>query len=376
MTRRQILACAFTCCPPGTPGFRGGEDVLGWNLLLQIAKHHDIWVLTSEADQPSIERKLEEDPITGLNFRFVKLPKLLTLFLKFQGSHQFYYYIWQIKAYLIARKLHKEMDEAVLKAYGWNDLDLAHDFYEVDYLPENDRVRYTISPKARKEVLKRLLLLNHEIYEEENKIKIMVKGHLHTDVLMRAYLKKEFGLLGGKRLSHIWHMSGDLLKKPLFITDGALNVAPRVDIKLHILRNAIEFANKTGLIKPKVAILSGTEDPIESMPSSVEAEEVMKLAKKENVNAYVHGPLALDNAISKEAAKIKNIQNDVAGDADILLVPNLETGNSLSKIMVYLMQACAAGIIVGGKVPVVLPSRADNKISKLASIAASIIATH
>ena len=196
---------------------------------------------------------------------------------------------------------------------------------------------------------------------KKNKIKIMVKGHLHTDVLMRAYLKKEFGLLGGKRLSHIWHMSGDLLKKPLFITDGALNVAPRVDIKLHILRNAIEFANKTGLIKPKVA-------------SSVEAEEVMKLAKKENVKAYVHGPLALDNAISKEAAKIKNIQNDVAGDADILLVPNLETGNSLSKIMVYFMQACAAGIIVGGKVPVVVPSRADNKISKLASIAASIIA--
>ena len=209
---------------------------------------------------------------------------------------------------------------------------------------------------------------------KENKIKIMVKGHLHTDVLMRSYLKKEFGLLEGKRLSHIWHMSGDLLKKPLFITDGALNVAPRVDIKLYILRNAIEFANKTGLTKPKVAILSGTEDPIESMPSSVEAKEVMELAKKENVKAYIHGPLALDNAISKEAAKIKNIQNDVAGDADILLVPNLETGNSLSKIMVYLMQACAAGIIVGGKIPVVVPSRADNKISKLASIAASIIA--
>ena len=210
---------------------------------------------------------------------------------------------------------------------------------------------------------------------KENKIKIIVKGHLHTDVLMRAYLKKEFGLIGGKRLSHIWHMSSDLLKKPLFITDGALNVAPRVDIKLHILRNAIEFANKTGLTKPKVAILSGTEDPIESMPSSVEAEEVMRLAKKENVNAYVYGPLALDNAVSKEAAKIKNIQNDVAGDADILLVPNLETGNSLSKIMVYFMQACAAGIIVGGKVPVVVPSRADNKISKLASITASVIST-
>ena len=210
---------------------------------------------------------------------------------------------------------------------------------------------------------------------KENTIKIIVKGNLHTDVLMRSYLKKKFELLEGKRLSHIWYMTSDVLKKPLFITDGALNVAPRIDIKLHILRNAIEFANKTGLIKPKVAILSGTEDPIDSMPSSVEAEEVMKLAIKENINAYLYGPLALDNAISKEAAKIKNIHNAVAGDADILLVPNLETGNSLSKIMVYFMQACAAGIIVGGKVPVVVPSRADNKISKLASIAASIIST-
>ena len=121
--------------------------------------------------------------------------------------------------------------------------------------------------------------------------------------------------------------------------------------------------------------MSGTEDPIESMPSSVEAKQVMELAKKENLNAFIQGPLALDNAISKEAAIIKNINNDVAGDADILIVPNLETGNSLSKIMVYFMNACAAGIVVGGKVPVVVPSRADNNISKLASIAAAIIAS-
>ena len=209
---------------------------------------------------------------------------------------------------------------------------------------------------------------------KEKKIKIIVKGDLHTDVLMRIYLKKEFGLIEGRRLSHIWHMSSDKLNKPIFITDGALNVNPRVEVKLQILKNAVEFANKTGLTKPKVAILSGTEDPIESMPSSIEAKEVMKLANEENLNAFIFGPLALDNAISKEAAKIKKIQNDVAGEADILLVPNLETGNSLSKIMVYLMQACAAGIVIGGKIPVVVPSRADNKVSKLASIAAAIIA--
>ena len=210
---------------------------------------------------------------------------------------------------------------------------------------------------------------------KENKIKIIVKGNLHTDILMRVYLKKEFGLIEGKRLSHIWYMSANKLKKPLFITDGALNVSPRVDVKLHILKNSILFAKKIGLEKPKVALLSGTEDPIESMPSSIEAKKVMDQAVKENLNALIYGPLALDNAISKEAAKIKNINNDVAGDADILLVPNLETGNALSKIMVYFMDACAAGIVTGGKVPVVVPSRADNTTSKLASILAAIIDT-
>ena len=207
-----------------------------------------------------------------------------------------------------------------------------------------------------------------------NKIRIMIKGNLHTDVLMRTYLKKEFGLIEGKRLSHIWHMTLSENDKPLFITDGALNVAPRLDVKMHILKNVIDFANRINIPKPKVAILSGTEDPIESMPSSVEAKELMDRAINENIQAYVHGPLALDNAISPEAAAIKNISNEVAGQADILLVPNLETGNSLSKIMVYFMGACAAGFIVGGKVPVVVTSRADSSSSRIASIAASVIA--
>ena len=208
----------------------------------------------------------------------------------------------------------------------------------------------------------------------DNKIRIMIKGNLHTDVLMRTYLKKEFGLIEGKRLSHIWHMTLSENDKPLFITDGALNVAPRLDVKMHILKNVIDFANRINIPKPKVAILSGTEDPIESMPSSVEAKELMDRAINENIQAYVHGPLALDNAISPEAAAIKNISNEVAGQADILLVPNLETGNSLSKIMVYFMGACAAGFIVGGKVPVVVTSRADSSSSRIASIAASVIA--
>ena len=208
----------------------------------------------------------------------------------------------------------------------------------------------------------------------ENKTKIIIKGNLHTDILMRSYLKKEFNLLEGKRLSHIWHMTTQQLKKPLFITDGALNVLPRIDIKLQILKNAVHFYNKLISNKPRIAILSGTEDPIDSMPSSIEAKKVMDLALKEEINAFVHGPLAFDNAISEKAAKIKKIENEVAGNADILLVPNLETGNSLSKIMVYFMNACAAGIVIGGKVPVVVPSRADSKNSKLASIMAAIVA--
>ncbi len=211
---------------------------------------------------------------------------------------------------------------------------------------------------------------------KDNKIKVLIKGNIHTDILMRTYLKKEFGLISGKRLSHIWHMTTNENSKPLFITDGALNVAPRLDVKMHILQNVIEFANKINIQKPRVAILSGTEDAIESMPSSIEAKEIMERAQKENINAYVHGPLAFDNAISPQAAEIKKISNEVAGRADILLVPNLETGNALSKMMVYFMGACAAGFIVGGKVPVVVTSRADNAASRLASIAASIIATH
>ena len=210
----------------------------------------------------------------------------------------------------------------------------------------------------------------------DNKIKVIVKGNLHTDILMRMYLKKEFGLIEGKRLSHIWHMTTNEKSKPLFITDGVLNVAPRIDVKMHILNNVIDFAKKINILKPRVAVLSGTEDPIESMPSSIEAKEIMERAQKENIDAYIHGPLAFDNAISPEAAKIKKIQSEVAGKADILLVPNLETGNALSKIMVYFMGACAAGFIVGGKVPVVVTSRADSTASRLASIAASIVATH
>ena len=208
----------------------------------------------------------------------------------------------------------------------------------------------------------------------ENKIKVLIKGNLHTDILMRVYLKKEYSLIEGKRLSHIWQMTLDQNDKPLFITDGALNVAPRLDVKMHILKNAVDFANKIGISRPKVSILSATEEVLESVPSSVEANLITKKAKEERINADVFGPLAFDNSVSKKSAAIKKIKNEVAGNTDILLVPNVETGNALVKMMIYFMGACAAGVVVGCKSPVVITSRSDESEPRLASIAAAVVA--
>ena len=208
----------------------------------------------------------------------------------------------------------------------------------------------------------------------ENKIKIIVKGHIHTDVLMKEVLKREYNLLGKTRLSHIWHMTVEKDDKPLIITDGALNVFPNVKTKMHILKNVINFSNRIGISKPKVAVLSATEEVLESVPSSLDAAELTKLAKEENLNADVFGPLAFDNSISKKSAGIKGIKNSVAGEADVLLVPSVETGNGLVKMMIYFMGACAAGVVVGGKVPVVITSRSDEAQARLASIAAAVVA--
>ena len=208
----------------------------------------------------------------------------------------------------------------------------------------------------------------------EDKIKIIVKGHIHTDVLMKEVLKREYNLLGKTRLSHIWHMSVEKDGKPLIITDGALNVLPNVKTKMHILKNVINFSNRIGISRPKVAVLSATEEVLDSVPSSLDAAELTKLAKEENLEADVFGPLAFDNSISKKSTAIKGIKNAVAGEADVLLVPSVETGNGLVKMMIYFMGACAAGVVVGGKVPVVITSRADSAPARLASIAAAIVA--
>ena len=205
-------------------------------------------------------------------------------------------------------------------------------------------------------------------------IKIIVKGHIHTDVLMKEVIKKKYNLIGKTRLSHIWHMTLNKEDRPLIITDGALNVSPNVKTKMHILKNVINFCNRIGTERPKVSVLSATEEVLESVQSSLDAKEITELAKKENLNADVFGPLAFDNSISKKSAEIKGIKNLVAGDADVLLVPSVETGNALVKIMVYFMGACAAGVVVGGKVPVVITSRSDVATARLASIAAAVVA--
>ena len=208
----------------------------------------------------------------------------------------------------------------------------------------------------------------------EGKVRILVKGHIHTDVLMKAVLKRDLNLIGKKRLSHVWHMTLNSDDKPFIITDGVVNVSPKLEVKMHILRNAVEFAKKIGISKPKVSVLSATEEILESVPSSIEADLITKKAKEENINADVFGPLAFDNSVSKKSAAIKKIKNEVSGSADILLVPNVEAGNALVKMMIYFMGACAAGVVVGGKTPVVITSRSDESEARLASIAAAVVA--
>ena len=208
----------------------------------------------------------------------------------------------------------------------------------------------------------------------EGQVKIIVKGHIHTDVLMKAVLKRDLNLIGKKRLSHVWHMTLEKNDKPLIITDGALNVLPKLETKMHILKNSIDFAKRIGISKPKVSVLSATEEVLDSMPSSVDAKELTKRANEEGIEADVFGPMAFDNSVSEKAAEIKGIKNTVAGKTDILLVPNVESGNGLVKMMIFFMGACAAGVVVGGKVPVVITSRADDVEARLASIAAAVVA--
>ena len=212
------------------------------------------------------------------------------------------------------------------------------------------------------------------ILAKNNEVSAIMKGQVHTDTLMTAILKSKNGLRIGRRISHVFHMTLPKKDKVLMITDGAVNVAPNYETKIDIIKNAIELAHALGNKQPNVAILSGTETPIASMPSSIDAALISNTFKEDNfMGASIYGPLAFDNAISPAAAKLKKLSTPVAGNADILVVPNIETGNSLFKMMVYFMSAIAAGIVIGAKVPIMLTSRGDPLEARIASAALSAI---
>jgi phosphotransacetylase len=203
---------------------------------------------------------------------------------------------------------------------------------------------------------------------------LLMKGSLHTDELLGAVVKRETGLRTARRISHVFIMDVPTYHKPLMITDVAVNIAPGLEEKRDILQNAIDLAHALGNERPKVAILSAVETINPKIPTTLEAAALCKMAERGQITgAIVDGPLAFDNAISAEAARIKGIVSPVAGDADILLVPDLEAGNMLAKNLVFLSRADAAGVVLGARVPIILTSRADNERTRLASCAVAAL---
>lgn len=208
----------------------------------------------------------------------------------------------------------------------------------------------------------------------EGKVGALMKGSLHTDELMGAVVHRERGLRTESRMSHVFVMDVPTYKFPLLISDAALNITPDLEGKKYITQNAIYMAHAVGIANPKVAILAAAETVNLNMPATLDAAALCKMADRgQIVGATLDGPLAFDNAISMEAARIKGINSQVAGQADVLIVPNIEAGNMLAKQLAYLGAAEAAGLVVGAKVPVMLTSRADNAHARLASAALAVL---
>ncbi len=204
----------------------------------------------------------------------------------------------------------------------------------------------------------------------EGKVAVLMKGKLHTDELMAPVVDRDTGLRTERRMSHIFALDVPHYPKPLFITDAAINIFPDLDTKRDIVQNAIDLAHALGIPRPKVAVLSAVETVYPKIPSTVEAAALCKMLDRGQLTGgLIDGPLAFDNAVSKAAAEAKGIHSEVAGDADILVVPDLEAGNMIAKQLVYLAGAEAAGIVLGARVPIVLTSRADGVMSRLASCA-------
>ena len=211
-----------------------------------------------------------------------------------------------------------------------------------------------------------------------NNVQMIMKGSIHTDELMRAIVSREGGMRTARRISHVFAMDVPEYNKPLFITDAAINIQPDLATKVDIVQNAIDFVRIIGIETPKVAILSAVETVNAAIPSTLDAAALCKMADRGQITGgIVDGPLAFDNAISAEAARIKNMTSPVSGDVDILVVPDLESGNMLFKQLVYLADALAAGVVLGAKVPIVLTSRADGELARMASSALGmLVANH
>ena len=208
----------------------------------------------------------------------------------------------------------------------------------------------------------------------EGKGELLMKGSLHTDELMRAVTNSKTGLRTARRISHVFIMDVPTYPETLFVTDAAINIFPDLDAKRDIIQNAVDLFTQVGLGTPRVAILSAVETVTAKIPSTIDAAALCKMADRGQItNAILDGPLAFDNAISPEAAKIKGIQSPVAGKAQILVVPDLEAGNMLAKNLIFLSKADSAGLVLGARVPVVLTSRADSVRSRMASCAAAVL---
>lgn len=206
------------------------------------------------------------------------------------------------------------------------------------------------------------------------KVEALMKGKIHTDELMQAVIDKEKGLRTGRRMSHIFVMDVPNYPKPLFITDAAINLFPHLYEKVDIVQNAINLFHTLGFGIPKVAIVSAVETVNEKIPSTLDATALCKMAERGQITGGVlDGPLAFDNAISAESAKVKGIYSQVAGDADIIVVPDVESGNMLFKQMTYLSGMEAAGIVIGATVPIILTSRGSDELSRKASSALALL---
>ena len=208
----------------------------------------------------------------------------------------------------------------------------------------------------------------------EAKGELLMKGSLHTDELMRAVTSSKTGLRTARRISHVFVMDAPTYAETLFITDAAINIFPDLDAKRDIVQNAIDLWTQVGLGTPRVAILSAVETVTSLIPSTIEAAALCKMADRGQITGgLLDGPLAFDNAVDLDAARIKGIKSEVAGRAQILVVPDLEAGNMLAKNLAFLAKADAAGIVLGARVPIVLTSRADSVRTRMASCAVAVL---